>query len=163
MKMTTETKGSELIMSRAFQAPKKLVFDAFSDCKHLMKWWGPREWPLNYCKLDFRVGGRWHFCMKGPNPGDEAWGVIIYKEIKAPDRIVYEDYFSDKDGKINQTLPAAVISMDFVEKDGQTTIVSKARYPTEQDLKTVLDMGMVNGMDETLDRLEELLVATAPR
>ena len=60
-KLKVETNGNELITTRKFNAPRKLVFEAHSDCKHLMNWWGPREWPLSYCKMDFRVNGTWHY------------------------------------------------------------------------------------------------------
>ena len=157
MNTNVQVRGNEIVMTRVFDAPKKLVFETFSDCKHLNNWWGPRSWPLVYCNMDFREGGTWHFCMKGPHVGDESWGKVTYKEIKAPDRIVYDDYFSDKEGNINQLLPAAEIAFDFAEGSGKTMITSRAKYPTDEDLKKVLDMGMVDGMNETLDRLEELL------
>lgn len=163
MKTKVETRGTELVMTRAFAAPRKLVFELHSDCKHLNNWFGPRTWPLSYCKMDFRVGGSWHFMMKGPNPGDESWGKVIYREIKAPERIVYEDYFSDKDGNINKSLPAAVVTMDFTETKGNTTIVSRVKYASAEDLQKVLDMGMIDGMNETLDRLEELIAKVAPQ
>jgi uncharacterized protein YndB with AHSA1/START domain len=155
-KLKVETKGSELIMTRQFDAPRKLVFETYTDCKHVKHWWGPREWPLSYCKMDFRVGGKWHFCMKGPD-GTEAWGMALYKDIKAPEKIYYEDYFSDKDGKLNKDLPSTLIKVHFEEAGGKTTVKSWAKYSSKDDLQKVLDMGMEAGMAETLDRLEEYL------
>lgn len=155
-KLKVETKENELIMTRIFNAPRKLVFEAHTDCKHLVNWWGPREWPLVHCKMDFRVGGSWHYCMKGPD-GTESWGMALYKEIKAPEKLNYEDYFSDKDGKLNKELPATVVKMQF-EEIGKTTIIKTiASYRTKEDLQKVLDMGMEGGMAETLDRLDEYM------
>ncbi|MEX0930018.1 MAG: SRPBCC domain-containing protein [Balneolales bacterium] len=156
-KTKTEKTDRELIITRIFDAPRKLVFETYSDCKHLMNWWGPRTWPLSYCKMDFRVGGEWHFCMSGPNEGDESWGKGIYKEIVEPERIVYTDYFSDKDGNINEELPSTLSTVELTEQEGKTKMTVRALYPKPADLKTVLDMGMVGGMTETLDRLEEHL------
>lgn len=156
-KLQVETKGSELIMTRRFEAPRKLVFETFTDCKHLKNWFGPRSWPLSHCKMDFRVGGSWHFAMKGPD-GTESWGKVLYKDIKAPERIHYEDYFSDKDGTLNKELPWTLIKYDFEEKNGTTVVKAFAKYSTPEGLQKVLDMGMVPGMTETLDRLEEYLV-----
>src|SRR5688572_2037912 len=156
-KLKVETKGSELIMTRQFNAPRKLVFETYTDCKHLKHWWGPREWPLSYCKMDFRVGGTWHFCMKGPD-GTESWGKALYKEIKAPEKIYYEDYFSDKDGNLNKEMPSTMLKFDFEEAGGKTIVKGTAKYASEADLQKVLDMGMIEGMAETLDRLEEYLV-----
>ncbi len=97
---TVETRDNEIIFTRTFQAPRELAFEAYTTCEHLMNWWGPREWPLSYCKMDFKPGGKWHYCMKGPNQGDESWGLAIFKEINKPENIVYTDVFSDKDGTI---------------------------------------------------------------
>lgn len=156
-KLQVETKGSELIMTRQFDASRKVVFETYSDCKHLKHWWGPREWPLSYCKMDFRVGGKWHFCMKGPD-GMESWGMALYKDIKVPERISYEDYFSDKDGNLNKEMPWTLLKFEFEEKNGKTIVKGTAKYSTPEDLQKVLDMGMVAGMTETLERLEEYLV-----
>jgi uncharacterized protein YndB with AHSA1/START domain len=155
-KQKVETNGAELTFTREFDAPRKLVFETYSDCKHLQNWWGPRSWPLSYCKMDFRAEGKWHFCMKGPD-GTEAWGLAVYKVIKAPEKIHFEDYFSDKDGKPNKDMPYTTIQVDFIEKDGKTIVKSVAKYSNKEDLQKVIDMGMIEGMTETYDRLEEYL------
>jgi uncharacterized protein YndB with AHSA1/START domain len=154
--LKVEALGSTLILTRQFDATRRKVFQAYADCKHLMNWWGPREWPLTYCKLDFRIGGKWHFCMTGPG-GMEGWGLAIYKDIKEPELIEYEDFFSDKDGNKNKDFPSTVVKTEFFEKDGKTILKSTATYATPEDLKKVSDMGMVEGITQTLDRLEEYL------
>ena len=154
--LQVETAGSELILTRQFDAPRVKVFTAYTDCKHLNHWWGPREWSLSYCKMDFRVGGQWHYCMSGPD-GMESWGLTIYKEIKEPELIVYEDFFSDKDGNKNTAFPSTMVRTEFLEKDGKTIVKSTAKYSSPEDLKKVLDMGMETGIAQTLDKLEEYL------
>jgi uncharacterized protein YndB with AHSA1/START domain len=94
---TSTPSDREFVMERTFDAPRKLVFEAFSDCKHLTHWWGPKDWTLPVCKIDFRPGGVWHYCMRGPE-GDESWGKAIYREIVEPERIVYLDTFADEAG-----------------------------------------------------------------
>ena len=158
-KLQVETRGGQLILTREFDAPRRKVFQAHTDCKHLKNWWGPRTWPVTYCKMDFRVGGKWHYCMTGPD-GTQSWGLAIYKEIVEPERIVYEDHFADKDGNPNKELPSTVARTEFLEKDGKTVLRSIANYATAEDLQKVLDMGMVGGVTETFDRLEEYLLAT---
>jgi uncharacterized protein YndB with AHSA1/START domain len=152
--LQVETKGNQLIMTRRFNAPREKVFRAHTACEHLKNWWGPREWPLTYCKIDFRVGGQYHYCMTGPD-GTESWGLSIYKEIKAPELIAYEDHFSDKDGNKNTTFPSTTVRTEFIEEDGKTLIKSVANYASPEDLKKVIDMGMEGGMAETMDRLDE--------
>src|SRR5699024_1267816 len=104
-KMNVVTKERELTVSRVFSAPRELVFEVFSSCEHLKHWWGTSEWPITECKMDFREGGSWHYCLRGPNEGDESWGKSFYQEIKEPEKIIYKDHFSDKDGNINEEIP----------------------------------------------------------
>ena len=156
-KMHIETTERELIYKRVFDAPRELVFETFTSCEHLKHWWGPRTWPVSYCKIDFRVGGVWHYCMSGPNEGDESWGKVIYKEIDAPEKLVYEDYFSDAEGNINKDFPSTLATYQLEEQDGKTVITGRALYQKPEDLQKVLEMGMVEGMTETLDRLDEYL------
>jgi len=156
-KMQVETTDRELIMTRFFNAPRELVFQAYTSCEHLKNWWGPKEWPMGECTIDFRPGGEWFYCLRGPNEKDESWGKAIYKEIVEPERIVYLDYFSDEEGNINQEMPAPEITMIFESYQGKTKLTGSALYPNADALKTVLDMGMVEGMTSSLDRLEEHL------
>lgn len=156
-KMEVRTTDRELFMSRVFDAPRQRVFEAFSSCEQLSHWWGPREWPMRECTLDFRPGGEWHFCLRGPNPGDESWGKAIYEEIVALERIVYRDYFSDEEGNINPDMPTVLATFEFVDEDGKTRLNSRSHYEDPSDLEKVLDMGMVEGMASSLDRLEEHL------
>lgn len=159
-KMTVETNQNELVIKRSFDAPRELVFEAYTSCEHLSNWWGPRSWPMTECSLDFRVGGVWHYCLRGPNDGDESWGLTVYQEIVKPERIVYTDAFSNEDGNINAEMPQITTTLEFISVDGRTQLKALAVYDTDEDLQRVLEMGMAEGMSETLDRLEEYLVKT---
>lgn len=156
-KMKVETTEREFIFTRTFDAPRKLVFQAYSSCEHLEQWWGPRTWPMAECTMDFREGGLWHYCLRGPNEEDASWGKAVFEEIVEPERLVYRDYFADEAGNVNEEMPTVLTRLDFSEEDGRTQISGRAEYPSPSDLEIVLEMGMVEGMDETLDRLEEHL------
>lgn len=165
-KMLKKVEGQELTLERVFNAPRELVFKAFSEAEHLKNWWGPRGWDVPVCKVDFRPGGVWHYCMKcvdknqGDFYGQESWGKGIYKEIVAPEKIVYVDYFSDAEGNEVGGLPSAHITMLFEEYEGnKTKLINIGRYESTEALKTVLDMGMEQGISETWDRLDEHLQA----
>lgn len=155
--MTVETRGRELIMSRTFEAPRELVFDAYSSCEHLKNWWGPKEWPMHECTMDFREGGTWHYCLRGPNEGDESWGIATYKEIDRPEKLVYRDHFSDEDGNINEEMPGMLITVQFIDEGGKTRLESTTLFDSEETLKSIMEMGVVEGMTSTLDRLEVFL------
>ncbi len=156
-KLSVETKGKELIMSRIFDAPRELVFETYSSCEHLKHWWGPKEWPMKECTLDFREGGEWHFCLRGPNEDDESWGLAIYQEIKEPEKIVYKDHFSDKVGNINKEMPGMLITVEFIEKNGKTRLLSTTLFDSSEALEQTVEMGAVEGMNSSLDRLEKHL------
>ncbi|AFZ67699.1 SRPBCC domain-containing protein [Deinococcus peraridilitoris] len=155
--------GKELILERVFRAPRELVFDAFSKAEHLSKWWAPRGWEISHCTVDFHPGGRWHYCMKcvdgsqGDFYGMESWGLGVYQEIDAPARIVYTDYFSDAEANINEALPPTRSTLTFETVEGGTKVVNRALYNSEEALKTVMDMGMLQGITETWDHLARYL------
>ncbi|MBP1964318.1 SRPBCC domain-containing protein [Paenibacillus aceris] len=152
-----------LVLERVFDAPRNLVFNMFKEAKHLKHWWGPRGWELPICKVDFRVGGVWHFCMKcvdenqGHFFGMESWGKAVYKEIIEPEKIVWVDSFSDAEGNTNDSLPSTEVTLEFVDLDGKTKVINRSEYVSAEALKTVMDMGMLQGITETWDRLEERL------
>lgn len=152
-----------LVLEREFNAPRDLVFKMFKDPEHLKNFWGPRGWEVPVCKVDFREGGTWIYCMKcvdknqGQYFGMEAWGRADYKEIVEPEKIVYVDSFADAQGNIDPKMPTTTVTMMFIDLGQKTKIVSRGEYTSAEALKTVMDMGMIQGISETWDRLEEHL------
>ena len=152
-----------LVLERVFRAPRSLVFSAYSDPEHLKHWWGPEGWELPVCTVDFRVGGIWHYCMKCVDEqqekffGMESWGKAIYREIVEPERIGYTDFFSDADGNTNDEMPSTNATITLVEEGTNTRLVMRAEYVDAASLQAVLDMGMLEGIRQTWDRLDVLL------
>lgn len=155
-KMTVETTDRELIFTRHFNAPPELVFETFSSCDHLRNWWGPRLWPISSCEMDFRVGGSWDYCMKGPD-GTLACGRAVYEEIRSPEKIVYTDYFVSPEGDAKDDMPSGLVTYEFADQGDATIVTGRTLYPQASDLQAVLEMGVIEGMTETLDRLDEHL------
>jgi uncharacterized protein YndB with AHSA1/START domain len=153
----------ELVLERVFSAPRELVFKMYTEAEHLKHWWGPRGWEVPVCKVDFRPGGVWHYCMKcvdrdqGQFFGMESWGKAIYEEMIEPEKIVYVDYFSDAEGNVNESMPSTKVTVEFVDLGGKTKLISRGEYVSAESLKTVMDMGMLEGISQTWDRLSELL------
>lgn len=150
----------ELIVRRVFDAPRELVFKAWTEEEGLMRWWGPPTWPLKYCKVDLRPGGTWLYCMGGPN-GEESWGKGVYKEILPPSRLVYADYFSNAEGA--ELSPPMVVAIDFIDQGGKTLMDSVTTWESPEDRAKVLEMGMIEGMSESMDRLDGVLTAATAR
>jgi uncharacterized protein YndB with AHSA1/START domain len=158
---TTSTPSDrEFVMERIFDAPRELVWQAWTKPEHLVHWWGPKGWTLPVCKVDFRPGGVWHYCMRGPE-GDESWGKAVYREIVEPERIVYVDTFVDEAGNPVEDAPEMLITITFEEQDGKTKFTSHTQFASAAELEAVLNMGMEEGFTQTLDRLEEHLTKMA--
>ncbi|MGM0881273.1 MAG: SRPBCC domain-containing protein [Bacillota bacterium] len=161
--MISKVEGQTLILERIFNAPRALVFKAFSDAEHLKRWWGPRGWTLTVCNIDFRPGGIWHYCMKCVDEnqkdfyGFESWGKSEYHEIVENERIVHTDWFSDAEGNIAEGIPGSLITNIFEDHEGKTRLVCRSEYASVEALQTVMDMGMLQGITETWDRLAELV------
>lgn len=153
---TPEAAEREFVMERVFNAPRALVFQAFSECKHLVHWWGPTGWTLPVCEMDFRPGGVWFYCMRGPG-GEDGCGQATYHEISAPERIVYTDRFADTAGKVLEGMPEMLITLIFTEQEGKTRLTSRTEFASVADKEATLAMGMVEGFTQTLDRLEAYL------
>ena len=150
----------EFVISHTFAAPRALVWQAWSQCEHLQHWWAPTGWSVPVCKMDFREGGVWHYCMKGPMPDGtemESWGRTVFREIVEPERIVSVDVFSDAAGNVAEGLPEMVITVTFDEVDGQTHVRSRTEFATAADLETILQMGMEEGVAMTWDQLAAYL------
>lgn len=156
-KTEVQTEDRKLILTRDFDAPPALMFEVWSDCKHLKHWWGPKEWPMDECSMDFREGGVWRYCLRGPNAGDESWGKAIYQEIHKPVKIAYKDHFTDQDGNINDEMPELLITVEFSVREGKTRQIQTTLFDTPETRDKIVEMGFVEGMNSSLDRLEELL------
>src|SRR5690606_503494 len=129
-KMISKVEGNVLILERIFDAPRELVFQAYTKAEHLKQWWGPRGWQLTVCDIDFRPGGVWHYCMKcldknlGDSYGMESWGKAVYEDIVTFEKIVYTDYFSDADANEIEGMPSSDITLLFIEHEGKTKLVT---------------------------------------
>jgi uncharacterized protein YndB with AHSA1/START domain len=159
MKIVTNTEERQLVVERMFEAPRARVWRAYSDPEILKQWWGPKGWTLPVCKVDFRPGGVWHYCMRSPD-GKESWGVAVYQEIAEPERIVYTDAFSDAEGSINDSLPKmqATVTFEAIDVD-KTKLTIRTQYNSLEDLQKVLAMGVEKGIGQTLDRLAQTLAS----
>src|ERR1700704_6216891 len=94
--MVNETE--RMVITRVFDAPRELVWKAWTDPKYVMQWWGPKGFTAPVCKIDFRVGGKFLCCMRAPD-GQEGWNGGEYHEIVPHEKIVYSLYFADPNAK----------------------------------------------------------------
>jgi uncharacterized protein YndB with AHSA1/START domain len=159
--MATKNESEGLIITRTFDAPRELVWKAWTDPEHVKRWWGPKNFTAPYSKIDLRVGGKYLNCMRGPD-GKEYWSTGVYREIKKPERIVCTDSFADEKGNV---VPASyygmqydmpmemLVTVTFEEQDGKTKMTLKhAGMPADK-------MGEMaqQGWNESFDKLAESL------
>jgi uncharacterized protein YndB with AHSA1/START domain len=162
-KVTKDLANNMLIIERTFDAPKDKLWRAYADQEWFTKWWGPEGWETTVKEFDFRSGGRNHYCMKcvdqnqGEWFGQESWGLMEYGEVAAPDRIVYKDFFSDADGSKTDGMPTLTIEIELVEQDGKTTVVSRSKASSAEEIEKLLAMGMVEGYSSSCEKLERLV------
>lgn len=158
--------ANEFVFSRTFDAPKELVWQAWTQAEHMMNWWGPKGFKMKVAKLDLRPGGMFHYAMTGPD-GSEMWGKFVYTEIVPPDVLGFIVSFSDPEGgttthPFSATWPKEVKGrMVLTEENGRTTITSTS-WPINADSveeKTFLEghKGMEAGYTGTLDQLAAYL------
>jgi uncharacterized protein YndB with AHSA1/START domain len=149
LKVTTPS-DREILMTRVFDAPRDLVFEAHTSCEHMSHWWGPRRYEVAKCEVDFRPGGAWRIVQRGAD-GDEFGFRGEFREIVRPERIVWTFEWEGLPGHIS------VQTVQFEEHDGKTTLTAVAAFDTVEDRDGMLQSGMEQGAAETYDRLDEYL------
>jgi len=162
------TAGKEFVVTRVFDAPRDLVWRAHSESERLAQWWGPKGFRLHSVKLDFRPGGVFHYGMRSPD-GHDIWGRIVYREIVAPERIVFVLSFSDQEGRVTRNpwspiWPLEVLNtLTFTEQRGKTTLTLRGRpiNATGEECKD-FEAGfasMEQGFGGTYDQLADYLAS----
>jgi uncharacterized protein YndB with AHSA1/START domain len=152
LKVTTPT-DREIVMTRVFDAPRSMVWEAFSKPELLKRWFGPRGWSLAVCEVDLRVGGGFRFVMRGPDGRDMGMRGD-YREIAPPERSVHMESFDDYPGE-------SQVTGVFVEQGGKTTLTVTVLYPSREVRDIVIKSGMEHGAAESYDKLAELLATSA--
>jgi uncharacterized protein YndB with AHSA1/START domain len=154
--ITTFTTPSdrEILMTRVLDAPRRLVFQAWTNPEHVPHWMlRPKGWTMPVCEIDLRPGGAWHFVWRHSDGTDmEMRGV--YREITPPERLVSTESWG---GKWPETLNTLILS----EKDGKTTLAQTVLYPSKEARDEALKTGMKEGVNQSFDRLAEYLATMA--
>ncbi|WP_338552151.1 SRPBCC domain-containing protein [Paenibacillus sp. KS-LC4] len=156
----------QLEITRELHAPRELVFKVWSEVEHLKKWWGPTGLEISYAKLDFRPGGMFHYKMTAPD-GAEMWGRFVFVEIVEPEKMVFVNSFSDKDGNavrppFSEIFPIEISNtLTFTEQDGKTILTLRGGPINATEAEQQFFIGMFDSMRQgfggTFDQLEAYL------
>ncbi|MEO6209717.1 MAG: SRPBCC family protein [Gemmatimonadaceae bacterium] len=154
-KLTITTPGDrEIAMARVFDAPRTLVFDAYTQCRYLKRWLGVFDgWSLDSCEIDLSVGGNYRYVWKRA-PSTEMGMGGTYREIVAGERLVATEKFDESWYEGN-----AVTTATFVESAGRTTLTLTVQYASKEARDGVLKSGMTGGVTASFDTLEEMLTS----
>ena len=142
----------EIAMTRTFDAPRELVWDAWTKPDLLKRWLGVRNgWELATCEVDLTVGGAYRFVWRGPDGAEMGMGGV-YREIVRPERLVSTEKFDDPwyEGE-------AMAEIALVEHDGKTTATTTVLYESKEIRDAVLESGMATGVAESYDVLDDVL------
>lgn len=145
------TKEREIIVNRTFEAPRKLVFDAFTSPEKIGRWWGPNGFTTTTKSMDFKVGGEWIFTMHGPD-GTDYPNRIMYTEINRHDLIRYDHFGNRPDEEIHFWA-----TITFKKIKDQTKVTLKMVFPTAEARNNASEFGAVEGAHQTLRRLAEYI------
>lgn len=157
---------NELVILRQFNAPRELVFKAWTEPERLAKWWGPKGANITVAKLELKPGGTFLYSMKSPN-GEDMWGKFVYREIAPPEKLVFVNSFSDKDGGTTRNpwmpvWPLEILNtITLTEFEGKTTLVIKGKpiNATAEEIKNFENFrdSLQGGFAGTFDQLDEYL------
>jgi uncharacterized protein YndB with AHSA1/START domain len=149
--LLTMPSDREIVITRVFDAPRSLVFEAWTKPEHVRNWYGLRSLETIVCDIDLRVGGRWRWGQADPD-GQEIVFSGEYLEISPPERLVYTESFEQMPGG-----DPVVTTLVFDEHEGRTTLTSTSVWPSKEIRDAALASGMEHGVVETYDRLAEHL------
>ena len=143
----------EIVVTRVFDAPRRLVFEAYTRPELIKKWLlGPSGWSMPVCEIDLRAGGKYRYVWRNDGDGREMGMGGVYREVVAPERIVVTEIFDEA------WYPGeAVDTIVLVEREGKTTLTQTIRYNSRETRDAVLKSPMQTGMAASYDRLENFL------
>ena len=154
----TVNETDRMVITRVFDAPRELVWKAWTDPKYVMQWWGPKGFTSPVCKIDFRVGGKFLYCMRTPD-GQEGWNAGEYHEIVTYEKIVSSMYFSDSEGN---RVESADYGAEHEAVEGAYDVVlfedigsgqTKLTFIGNETRQNAVESGQLEGWNETLDKV----------
>ena len=150
LQVVAEPGRQEIIITRLFDAPPKLVFEAFTDPDAIPLWWGLRSSETIVDQMDARPGGSWRYLNRDAN-GNESGFHGVYHDVASPERLVYTFEWEGMPGHV------LLETVTFEEQDGKTRMTDRSVFQSLEDRDGMLSSGMEGGAGEAMDRLDELL------
>jgi uncharacterized protein YndB with AHSA1/START domain len=148
--MTATTTDRELVLTRVLNAPRERVWQAYTDPKELIQWWGPDGFTNTFHEIDIRPGGLWRFMMHGPD-GTDYPNRILFHEVVKPELLTFTHGSDEVPNQFEVTIT-------FEEQDGKTKLTQRMIFPSAEELqKKIVRVGAIEKGNQTLDKLEKHL------
>lgn len=154
--ITKDTATKKIKIERAFDAPRELVWKAWTKSDLLDQWWAPEPWKAETKTLEFKEGGHWLYSMNGPE-GERHWARVDFKRIESYKHFQAVDSFCDEQGNPNHELPVMNWTTHFNETESGTNVLVEISFETESDLRTIVKMGFEEGFTSALNNLDRYL------
>lgn len=158
-----ELRKEEIVIRRIFNAPRELVWKAWTNPEHFKRWWGPKNYTAPFCEIDLRVGGKYLNCMRSPQ-GKEYWGTGVYREVVPFERLVFTDSFSDPQGNV---VPATyygmpedfplemLVTVTLEDKGGQTMMTLRHENLPAGEMSEQTGAGWSQSFDKLSESLAQ--------
>lgn len=154
--LSKDLQQNRIFVRRKFEAPLSDVWKAWTESSLLDQWWAPKPWRAETKSMDFREGGRWLYCMVGPD-GTRHWAVVEYRTITPPKRFVATDAFCDEHGNKNAAFGTMLWTVDFMDAGNSTEVQVQIDFERREDLDKIMEMGFQEGFAAAHDNLDQLL------
>jgi uncharacterized protein YndB with AHSA1/START domain len=151
----------EIVISRVFEAPRELLWNAWTDPAHIASWWGPRGFTAPPCEIDLRPGGEFLVVLDGPD-GNKYPCRGVFKEIVENEKLVYEGPANEPAGCGAGIPPNALVTVTFTDRGGETELTIHTVLDSSESRKAAAAEGFVAGWNDSLDRLAENLGIDTP-
>ncbi len=149
--VATKAGEREIVATRVFDAPRELVFNLWTDPEHIAQWWGPKGFTNTIYEMDVRPGGVWRFVMHGPD-GVDYENKIVYIEVVKPERLVYSHVSGTQ----------FHVTVTFADQGDKTKLTVRMLFESAaQRDRVIKEFGAIEGLNQTLERLEERLAMAA--
>jgi uncharacterized protein YndB with AHSA1/START domain len=153
--MVTLPTDEQILITRAFEAPRHLVYRAFTTPELVARWWHAKRGEVTVCEIDLRVGGKWRYVMLAGD-GTEVGFHGEYREIVPNERLVSTETYEGLPEEVPEEQGTTVNTTTFVEADGRTTLTILVQAPSKESRDAIIASGMEDGLQDALDLLEEV-------
>ncbi len=163
MAASSSTPRRELVITRVFDAPRELVFKAWTDPELFTQWWGPKDFTSPAAKMDVRVGGTYLACMRSPD-GQDFWSTGTYREVSPPERLVFTDSFADAEGNVvpgsyygmGDDFPIELlVTVTLEDLGGKTRLTLKHSGFPQGEPGEMAELGWNQSLDKLVDALKQ--------